>query len=113
MSINSDFVFGILGKPKNDNHLSQETLAKELWTRLLASKGTTPGEMISTLWTNDLVAVTQKDVYGGGTIVVGPDMGALFFGSALQDAKAAAAYLKGRRTPMTNFEGRSGTSSRR
>lgn len=111
MSAETDNTFEVLGNLETSQHRSQERLAKELWARLLNSKGSIPGKFSSVLWTDDLVAVTQKDVYGSGTIVVGPDMGALFFGSALKDAKAAAAYLKGRRTPMTNFEGR-GSSQR-
>lgn len=111
MSTETTTTFEVLGNLETSQHRAQEQFAKQLWARLLNSKGSTPGKFASVLWTNDLVAVTQKDVYGSGTIVVGPDMEALFFGSALKDAKAAEAYLKGRRTPMTNFEKRG--SSRR
>lgn len=111
MSTESTSTFEVLGNLETKQHQAQERFAKELWARLLNSKGSVPGKFSSVLWTDDLVAVTQQDVYGSGTIVVGPDVEALFFGSALKDEKAAAAYLKGRRTSMDNFEKRG--SSRR
>lgn len=92
-----------LGAPETPEHLAQEQFGKELWAKLLASKGESEGELVATLWSDDLVTIIQRESYGGGTLLVGPDLTVLFFGSALKMSKAAAAYLNGRRTPIDNF----------
>ncbi|WP_349828636.1 DUF4303 domain-containing protein [Brevibacterium litoralis] len=80
-----------------EEHLLGE--ATRLWHRMIPADEPLAHRVVPRIGG---VAVSHM-VRGGGTIYVGPDLGALFAASGTPEERAAEVYLSGRRTPIEHF----------